>query len=627
MMHPLTRYLMLACIALAIRPAAAGLPPEFMPSSEVRPGMVGEGRTVFHGFEVESFKVEILGVERNALPGSNLIIARLEGPMLEQHGVVAGMSGSPVFIDGRLIGAVAYGWSFAYHPICGITPIESMWTVWENIGRPGVSKGPPPDTSRIAGLAGWDFERDWEAFNSLLEGRGQVEPLSLRPRLPALAGLQGHLRPLWTPLMVSGATPRVEERLRGFFSARGHELVSAAPIGSSAGGGPGDQEAPPIEAGSALGVPLMTGDMTLSAVGTVTWCDGDRLIGFGHPMFFEGASATPMSQAWIIGFMQSYSLGFKLAEVREPIGMIDQDRLFAVGGRIGATPPTTPLSVRIQGEAAGIEREYHFQCWKNADYLPLLALVAVEQAYSGAVAERGEMTLEAHYEIRLTDGHVIRKRHFTSALAGVIAPTLRSLMFDLFLLLDNPFHEADIASIDVTLEARHGNLRQQSLTGLTTSHARYEPGDMVRMEARLQPWRGPEQVRAIDLELPAALTPGTYIIHLADAAGAQMVERRHAPGPFTPRQYEDILDLLEVNSAPADELRLYLFEPATDLVLRGRSLAGMPSSMERVMRGSAPAQLQQESVGRRIAQHILNMDAPTYGSAMAMIEVVRHINK
>src|SRR5690554_3189456 len=132
-LRQLLMFMVAACLAvwtLCQTSIAEPLPPEFMPSSEVRPGMIGEGRTVFRGFEVETFRAEILGVDHNAMPGSNMILARLEGPFLEQHGVVAGMSGSPVFINGRLIGAVAYGWSFSYVPICGITPIEDMWTVW-----------------------------------------------------------------------------------------------------------------------------------------------------------------------------------------------------------------------------------------------------------------------------------------------------------------------------------------------------------------------------------------------------------------------------------------------------------------------------------------------------------------
>ncbi len=624
-MRPLFTLLLLAVLMVAPRGAAADLPPEFMPSSEVRVGMVGEGRTVFHGFEVESFKVTILGVEHNAMPGSNLIIARLEGPMLEQHGVVAGMSGSPVFIDGRLIGAVAYGWSFSYNPICGITPIESMWTVWENIGRPGVSKGKRPDASRIAGVAAWDWERDWTAFATLIEGRAAPESLALRPRLPALAGVEGELRPLWAPLFVSGASPRVEQRLRGFLAARGMELIGAGPMGSGGGAG-NDQPAPPIEAGSALGVPLMTGDMTLSGVGTVTWREGDRLIGFGHPMFFDGASAVPMSAAWIIGFMQSYQHSFKLSEVREIVGTIDQDRLFAIGGRFGDSPPYIPLRVRIAGEAAGIPREYNFRCWKNPDYLPFLSLVAIEQAYSGSVAEGGEMTLEASYDIELADGRRIRKRNFSSAQAQVITPTLRSLMFDMFALLGNPFREADIVSVDVTLEARSGMLRQQGLVGLTATHSHYRPGDTVQLEARLLPWRGPEFTHPIQLELPADIAPGSYVIHLTDAAAAQQVERTNAPGPFAPRTYEDVLDLVDVVDLPADELRLYLFEPAHDLVLQGKSLAGMPGSMQALVRGTALPQVQQQAVGRRLDRRLLRMDAPTYGAATVTIEVAAHIN-
>ena len=197
--HSAFSLLLCALLFLLLAPspirAQEALPADFMPSSQVRPGMVGEGRTVFKGYKVEPFKVEILGVQHNNMAGSDMIVAKLSGQFLEKHGVVAGMSGSPVFINGKLIGAVAYGWSYAYAPYCGITPIEQMWTVWQSIGQPNlaeVHETGPTHVSADGGSYAWDWESAWKDYQQMLQGQkpgGGRETTStgFRPQ-PARAG-------------------------------------------------------------------------------------------------------------------------------------------------------------------------------------------------------------------------------------------------------------------------------------------------------------------------------------------------------------------------------------------------------------------------------------------------------
>ena len=636
----------LACLAALAAPLrAAPLPPEFMPASEIRPGMTGYGLTVFQGFKVERFPVEILGVERNGLPGSDMIIARASGPYLEGHGVVAGMSGSPVFIDGRLIGALAYGWEFSYVPLCGITPIESMWQVWEAIGRegvthPGVESGrdatPSPPAIVSAGpssSSAWDWEPAFNAFAARLEGAAPAAlsaPQSglggFRPTLPALRDTPGRLRPLMAPLFLAGGTPEVEERLRRFFAGRGVELFGGGPV-SSAIGAAGNGPSPPIENGSALGIPLLYGDMNLSGIGTVTWRSGDRLIAFGHPMFAEGAVRFPMAQAYVFGFMESYMRSFKLGEVRDIVGTIEQDRFFAIGGRFGAIPSFVPITVRVSGEASPIARPYHYQCWENADLMPMLASAAVDSSWRGAVSAGGEMTLASRYTIRLADGTLIQKRLINSSMGFVIGPTTRSIMFDLFMLLGNPFREADVASIEVDLEARRGRLEQSELVSVIAERSRYKAGEPVALKVRLRPWRGEETVLPLTFELPADLEAGPYVLHLVDAQGAQTIQRLNRPGIFAPYDFDDIVELVQSVGVPDDELRLYAFAPATDLELKGEPMKGMPATLEGLVRQTAPLQLQQQAVGRLVGMKTLPADRPVFGSASILIEVVDHFDE
>ena len=215
------------------------MPAEFMPVAEIQPGMIGEGRTVFRGFDVETFKVEILGVDHFAMAGSHLILAKLDSPHLEQHGVVAGMSGSPVFIDGRLIGAVAYGWSFAYAPYAGITPIENMWEVWNAVDDPHLQAINDKSARRAKeGEYTWDWEEAWRLYRNRIEGSDdsdfQGSGISgFRPAHPALAGIEGELLPIRSPVFISPTTDRVHQWMGNFLGRYGQNLMAAGSLGGS----------------------------------------------------------------------------------------------------------------------------------------------------------------------------------------------------------------------------------------------------------------------------------------------------------------------------------------------------------------------------------------------------------
>lgn len=636
---------LLTCLIAGARPAHAAdsaaptaaeraapgapLPDSFMPLSEIRPGMVGIGHTVFNGYEVETFRAEILGVEHNYFAGGDLILARLEGGPLEAHGVAAGMSGSPVFIDGRLIGAVAYGWSFSFKPYCGITPIEQMWTVLENIdtvphapSRRAVAGGAPTRPSEA-----WNWQPGYERYLGILRGDVQPEtPLqrTIRPTLPALANEEGGLRPLATPLFLSGASPHTEQMLRRFFASRGMELMGAGSLAGSAGAG--REPAPPIEPGSGLGVPLLTGDLALSGIGTATWREGDRIIGFGHPMFHDGSVNLPMAPAYILGIMQSYQSSFKMGEVGEPIGAIVQDRLYGIGGRIGATPARVPIRARVSGSAVALPRTYHFSAWQDADYLPTLALSAMEESFISSVSTGGRLTAEVAYTIRLSDGRELNKRYRASSEALVVAPALNGLLRDLYLLLDNPFAEADIAEIDVAMQIEPG-YREDQLLALQTRHEQYLAGETVELTARFRPWRGDDYDRRLQIAIPEGTRPGVYVVHLTDSSGSQRMDQTMHPGRFSPRTFDEVVALAASLNYPADELRLSLVEPAVDLDIRGREFRNLPASVGGVIQATTPARDQQSAVGRLVERHSINVDVPVIGSATVAIRVVEHLDR
>jgi hypothetical protein len=617
------------------------LPADCMPSRELRPGMIGTGRTVFQGFKPEDFKVEILGVQRSAMAHGNMIVARLSGKFLENHGVVAGMSGSPVFVNGRNIGAVAYGWSFAYKPYCGITPIEQMWTVWQAIGRKGLTMadqearglqrlGLPGDAPlTLTGNGAWDWQRDWQRYRAPLDGKAEplTSALSFRPDLPEFEGLQGEMRPLASPLLLSGASARTEARLRNWFGAQGFEVMGAGSMAGSADAEVTQREpAPEIEDGSALGIPIVTGDLSLGAIGTVTYRRGDKLIAFGHPMFAQGGVRAPMAAAYIFGFMQSYQRSFKLGETREEMGMVDQDRLFAIGGRFGPRAPRVPVRVKIGGEAAFRPRTYNYSVWNNHDMLPMLASQLINEAYVSSVSEGGKLTARTHYTLTTTDGQRIEKTFFSSDEGGVIDDAGFTLLYDLFLLLKNPFKEGEITGIEVQARIEPG-MRADELIALDPEREEYERGETVRLVGRFRPYRGSEYQRVFELRLPERLDPDTYVIHMTDADGTLRVRKAHEPATFNPRSYEDVVRLAQAGTPETEAMHLWLFKPSIDLGVNGQTLTGTPPSLAGVMSATIPDDRQDQPVGQLILDKSYPVPAPVGGSLSVVVRVVDHIDQ
>ncbi len=620
--------LLLAAASGLTSARAEPLPADFMTSDQVKPGMKGIGKTAFSGFEVGTFDVEILGVQHRRYPATNVILARLSGPMLEQHGVVQGMSGSPVYIDGKLIGAVAWGWSFSYYPFCGLTPIERMWDVWQEFERPAPATNSfSLGSSDASTERAWDWEAAWKTYQDASEPN-EGEPLiggEFRPDHPAFEGIEGRMRPLTSLVCSADCSPRVLRRLRAFFSGMGMDVVEA---GALAGGGSGNFEGdfPPLQAGSALGIPFVNGDFLLGGVGTVTHTDGDRFIAFGHSMFSMGPTNAPIAPAYTFAFLQNYAMSSKMSEVGPVIGALGQDRMFAVAGRVGDPSPRFPIRFRVRGPGAFNARKFDFTCWENEDILPVLTVMAIEQSYVTASAIRAELTAESKYEIRLADGRVIKKEFVSSTDNFAIGQATSEMMFDLFILTNNPFKTADIESIEMDVYLRPG-MAYDTLLWLKSQYDTYESGETVRLTARLQPFKGEPYDRAFELMLPESLRSGAYVVHLTDSSGAVRIESLSRPGLFAPRNYEDVVRLINLVHQPEDQLRMYLFEPKLGLELKDASMNNLPGSLRSVIQASTPPGLQYQSIGALIVKQDYKSPGPVFGSQMQVIRVVDHIDR
>lgn len=638
-------------LAGRVAPAAEPLPADCMPLSEIRVGMVGEARSVVAGFEPAVYKLEILGVEHGGLPGSAMILARLEGPSLEKHGIVAGMSGSPAYINGKCIGAVAYGWTFSYNPLAGITPIESMMTVWDDLDHPEApAKGKrapsgltaPASAGQAAGSGGgqgfsagspgraWEWEPAFEAYVNPKPRDGaqaRAGVVSLTPTSPRVMEAMGsapvEMIPLSAPVCISGASKQTTDLMNRFLGSRGIEMYAA---GSSGGSVETPAEAsPPMVGGSAIAIPLMTGDLTMASVGTVTYRNGSKLLAFGHPMFFEGKSDAPMASAYTFGYMQSYNRSFKLSEAREIVGSIRQDRQFCIGGVFGVAPERVAVEVNIGGGATVNPRSFKFSAWENEQFSPMLVGTAMMESFLAASSDAGELTAKCDYTITAASGDRVSKTMVASSRGGVAMDFLMGLVQDMFLLEGNPFEQVDLSSVKVDIDVQPG-YSEQTILKANPRVTVAQPGETVEVNLGWLPFRGEPLDQRISFKIPEGLREGTYVVHLADAPTAKRIDQRREPGLFAPRTVEEVVGLVKRLAYPDNKLTVFLIEPELGLGVYGAGLEGVPDSIAGTLAVTIPPEAQSQVVGRVVSRESLDYDHPVSGAATFTIDVKHYIS-
>ena len=508
-----------------------------MAPSELRRGMSGFGLTTFQGTAIDTFQVEVLGVLKGALgPRMDMILARLSGGPLEHTGLIRGMSGSPVYIDGRLIGAIAYGWYFSKDPIGGITPIAHMLEV-------ATRQDPTPNQY------GKVLDLD-EETTRLLGGEGVST-----------------LAPLGMPIAVAGFSPRGRQVLRDALDAPGIELLD-----SPAGRVLPDQEAS-IAPGASLAVQLIRGDYSAAAIGTLTWVGDGRFVGFGHPMFFLGATNLPATGAYIHQVIPIQTASFKLGTPTGALGAVRQDRLPAIAGTLGQAPDMLPVRVALRSVAGN--RAFRCEVLRH----PALSASFVRSVLFNALETTeklfGDATLRVRSHIALADGRTVeREQMYSSGIAPLSAVIDAVQPVDR--LLNNPFAGLALDSLHFELEIGE-TLVQARIAGLRLSPPDPKVGQRVSLQATLQPYRAEPVTERLALDLPAHLEPGPFVVRVGSGVASTGWEAARQPDAFVPRNAADLLALLERPSA-ADELVVEIFRAGSGFTVNGRELPGLPPS-------------------------------------------------
>lgn len=586
----------------------------FMGVDEIRPGMKGYGKTVFKNNQIERFDVEILGVLRNVFPKGDIILARLAGGPLRDMGVIAGMSGSPIFIDDRLIGAVAYGWGFSKEPITGITPIEEMLHVYELTS----SEPPVPDETNLGIQRSFPglMEHPVPAPYRIQIGKDKLEQLSI----PFPSEFPGSLtfEPLATPLFVTSCHPAVLKEIKQLFAPYN---MTAVMSGSASGAGM-DYGDIPIEPGAALGVQLLAGDLDISAVGTVTYRKDNKLVAFGHPMFLSGSVNIPMASAYIYSILPSYYRPFKFGEVVKQVGSVRQDRWTAIGGILGPEAPMVPVSVGVRLPGQQASKTFQYRVWEDRAFGPGLTAISLYESLLSTDKFQGDSAATIHYTISLNDGDTITKSDFISSDFAVPMSASMPVAFDIGMLVNNPFKPVRIEKI--TFEAELiDKLLTARLIATHTNKTTYKPGETVEITLYIQPWRKQIESLKASFTVPEDLPDGNYFLGINDGRGRQQLEYLRAPGLFQPLNFEQLLRTLK-QSFPQNYLYLTVQKDTGGLTVHGDELAALPPSVRSVISEASVAQFTQPTRGIFLWDHRIGTQYAVSGADQIVLEVRRH---
>jgi len=569
------RVTLLAVVAaLALPVAAPAATVEILGLEDVRPGMVGVGRTVFEGSRIDEFRVEIIGVLENVAPRQNMILARLQGGPLANTGVIAGMSGSPVYIDGKLVGAVAFGFPFSKETIAGITPIDEM------------IEATSTTTPRAASAR---FSAPLGASAAPLDAQAMVA--ALRRPMPALSSARAtvhgdmppqlvgqSLAPLSLPLVFSGFDASTFEWARGIFSAMGF-----SPVMGAGKGGPLTRDLPDLQPGAAVGLSLIEGDMDLSATGTITHIDDGRVYAFGHPFYNLGPTQFPMKKAYVYSVFPSLYKSWKISAAGEAVGTIDQDRVTAISGRLGQTPRMIPVQVNLR-TSRGQERKFAFRMVDDELFTPVLAYVALASVLQSNERAFGTSTVRVDARLSLTGKPDVRVVDlFTQEQPAMQAAAL--VAAPLAYLMSNDFERVSVDGLQVDVSS------DETIQSATLERAWLErtgpvrPGSTIPLKVLLRTYRGEAVAQTIPVSIPAAAPRGTYTLLVSDGQALTALEQREMRQPFAPR---DLDQLIRSINALRHNNHVYarLLRSDEGAIVRGEYLQSLPPSVLSVLGGA-----------------------------------------
>jgi len=548
------------------RPASQPSQPEpaatqIMKVDDVRPGMKGVGYTVFQGTKPEPMGVEVLGVLRNLNgPKSDVVLVKLQGEKAEFTGVVAGMSGSPVYIDGKLLGAIAYRiGQFSKEPIAGVTPIEQMLEINE------LDQSVPQSGAASAG-------RQVGASRTSTPGATDANPIQSYAQ---------YLTPIDAPFVFNGFNEAAIKQFAPSLSAAG--IVPVMGVGSASK----EKQPEPLLPGSAVSAILVRGDMDVAATCTVTYMDKEHLLACGHPLMQFGMVEMPMTKANVVATLASPLNAFKIINTTESVGAFVQDRHTGILGRFDREPKMIPVTLSIHG-ASG-PREYHYEVLNNAKLTPLMMMTTVYNALMGMNQYGEETTYRMNGRIHVNGFADVRMTNMFSPVdATPTAYAVAMALGDHFgRIYDNPFEAPTVGGVTLEFDLERER-RSAVLESARTDVTEARPGDEITIEAVLRPYRGDRIVRRIPVRVPTSAPKGSLRILVSDAETLDRT-RRTTPAMGRRLDLHSTIELLNKEHLN-DHLYVSLLEANPQATVEDKVMPAVPLSVMNVMEGMRATQ-------------------------------------
>jgi hypothetical protein len=537
--------------------------PQTIAVSQIHAGMRGVAYTVFEGVKPEAMEVEVLGVLHNVNgPKGDIILVRLHGQKVEYTGVVAGMSGSPVYLDGKLAGALAFRiGEFSKEPIAGVTPIADMLEI------SALDRSPAEETSAAKPAA------NTVAGKTAAPGEASTLPGSAQDS----NGYANYLKPIETPLVFNGFSEQAIHLFAGQFASAG--IVPVMGAGSVSD----DKQPEPLEAGSAVSAILVRGDMDIEATCTVTYVDAQRLLACGHPLLQFGAVDLPMNKAEVLATLPSPLNAFKIVNTTEPVGTFVQDRHTGIMGVFDRQPEMIPVALSIHS-STGV-KQFHYEVLNNPKLTPVALMVTVFNALHGVNEFGEEITYRLTGSIGVKGFPDVTMRNMFAPAENAQPAAMQaaiSLGERFGRIYDNPYNAPAIAGVkldfDLVRERRWARL-ESARTDVTEAR----PGEEIMLETVLAPYRGERMVRQIPVKIPTSASKGTLRILVSD--GDTLDRIGHANPAFGRKL--DLASTIAVLNKEHSNNRVYvsLLEANPEARVADKVMPTLPISIMNVMDG------------------------------------------
>ncbi len=540
---------------------------QFFPVGLLKPGMRGTAWTVFQGSQPEEFNVEILGIVPGAIgPRQDLIVGKISGGSADRTSVFAGMSGSPVYIDGKLVGAISYSFPFSKEPICGITPIEQMISLFEQ-NQNILPKAEQPRPLSFSELASNEWKPEFP-----VSGNYTGSVLMANPNSPLAAVAGQSFQPIAVPVTFSGFSPQTLKFFEKELLQVG--LIPVSAVGGSAAITPIKKaDSQTLLGGTSVSMQLTRGDYSMAASGTVTYRDGEKIYAFGHPFLNLGSSDLPMSESSVVTVIPNLNNSFKLAVPGAMVGSMLQDRNTGVMGKLGQSPKMIPVRLNLENSRNQTET-FNFELAKDDFLTPLLLNISIYNSISAKERGIGNSTvvLDGAIKIKGQNEPVRIERRFAGMQALQFVGA--SMANPVSNILRSRFENLEIEKIELDIKTDDGS-KIAELERIAIDKTQVRAGETVEVQAFVRTDSGRNFVQKIPVKIPADTPAGTLLVTVGDG---NSIQRESVAQQFVPN---DIAEMIKMINEVKKNDRLYVqtYRVTNGAVIGANELPNLPPSV------------------------------------------------